>query len=144
MRSFHECGSQLQRSLSHSRVICRVNSAKDVVKRGQEVWVKVMAMSMAGQQRISLSMRDVDQATGQDLLPGARMAADGVNPSGPAGGPAANQGLRGLSGIKVGCSLRGSFLHLNAARARTPVCSGCYLGSMGELALMSSWEFEKS
>ena len=36
----------------------RVGSAKDVVKRGQEVWVKVI--SMQGQ-KISLSMRDVDQ-----------------------------------------------------------------------------------
>ena len=56
-------------------------------------------ISMTGQ-RISLSMRDVDQASGQDLLPSARMGADGVNPSGPAGA-APNQGLRGLSGIKV-------------------------------------------
>ncbi|KAK9907427.1 hypothetical protein WJX75_003407 [Coccomyxa subellipsoidea] len=75
----------------------KAGSAKDVVKRGQEVWVKVI--SMTGQ-RISLSMRDVDQSTGQDLLPGARMGADGVNPSGPAGA-APSQGLRGLSGIKV-------------------------------------------
>jgi len=36
----------------------RVGSAKDIVKRGQEVWVKVI--SMQGQ-KISLSMRDVDQ-----------------------------------------------------------------------------------
>lgn len=58
-------------------------------------------LSMTGQ-RISLSMRDVDQGTGQDLLPGARLAADGVNPSGPAGSdPAGGGGLRGLSGIKV-------------------------------------------
>ncbi len=38
----------------------RVGSAKDVVKRGQEVWVKVI--SMQGQ-KISLSMRDVDQVS---------------------------------------------------------------------------------
>lgn len=56
-------------------------------------------LSMSGQ-RISLSMRDVDQATGQDLLPGARLGADGVNPSGPSAAP--SQGLHGLSGIKVG------------------------------------------
>ena len=36
----------------------RVASARDVVKRGQDVWVKVI--STAGQ-KISLSMRDVDQ-----------------------------------------------------------------------------------
>ena len=52
--------------------------------------------------RVSLSMRDVDQATGRDLLPGARMAAEGVNPTGPASGPAApGGGLRGLSGVSV-------------------------------------------
>lgn len=83
--------------MSMSADVFRAGSAKDVVKRGQEVWVKVI--SMTGQ-RISLSMRDVDQSTGQDLLPGARMGADGVNPSGPAGA-APSQGLRGLSGIKV-------------------------------------------
>ena len=59
--------------------MCRVASARDVVKRGQDVWVKVI--STAGQ-KISLSMRDVDQATGADLLPGARSAADGINPAG--------------------------------------------------------------
>ena len=37
----------------------RANSAKDLVKRGQQVWVKVI--SLLGQ-KISLSMRDVDQA----------------------------------------------------------------------------------
>lgn len=69
------------------------------MKRGQDVWVKVLSVS---DKRISLSMRDVDQATGQDLLPGARMPVDGVNPAGPAGcDPAAAGGLRGLSGIKV-------------------------------------------
>ena len=36
----------------------RASSAKDLVKRGQEVWVKVI--SLLGQ-KISLSMRDVDQ-----------------------------------------------------------------------------------
>lgn len=69
-----------------------------MVKRGQDVWVKVI--STAGQ-KISLSMRDVDQATGADLLPGARSEADGVNPAKPAAGPAGNNSLRGLSGIRV-------------------------------------------
>lgn len=36
----------------------RANSAKDLVKRSQQVWVKVI--SLLGQ-KISLSMRDVDQ-----------------------------------------------------------------------------------
>ena len=37
-----------------------------VVKRGQKVWVKVLGL--AGN-RISLSMKDVEQATGRDLSP---------------------------------------------------------------------------
>jgi len=77
-----------------------VASARDMVKRGQDVWVKVI--STAGQ-KTSLSMRDVDQATGADLLPGARSAADGANPAAPPGGPGGrdNSSLRGLSGIRV-------------------------------------------
>lgn len=51
----------------------RVNDVTEVVKRGQEVWVKVLSIQppQAGQQRprIDLSIRDVDQSTGRDLLP---------------------------------------------------------------------------
>lgn len=51
----------------------RVNDVTEVVKRGQEVWVKVLSIQppQAGQQRprIDLSIRDVDQTTGRDLLP---------------------------------------------------------------------------
>jgi ATP-dependent RNA helicase DHX8/PRP22 len=61
-------------------------SAKDLVKRGQEVWVKVV--SQAGG-KLSLSMRDVDQATGQDLLP--------VNTERLEGGEVPNS-IKGLSG----------------------------------------------
>lgn len=68
---------------------------KEVVKRGQEVWVKVISTSG---QRLSLSMRDVDQATGQDLLP---MGRPDSNPAGPGGARAAPSALHGLSGIKV-------------------------------------------
>lgn len=70
----------------------RVGSAKDVVHKGQEVWVKVV--STIG--KLSLSMRDVDQNTGKDLLP-----SQSVNPSSSNPGPAGGQGLRGLSGITV-------------------------------------------
>mmetsp|Transcript_33661 Transcript_33661/g.95228 ORF Transcript_33661/g.95228 Transcript_33661/m.95228 type:complete len:1172 (-) Transcript_33661:83-3598(-) len=69
----------------------RPSSAKEVVQRGQEVWVKVI--STAGQ-RLSLSMRDVDQKTGEDLVPINTSLAH--NPSRPDGG-----GLRGLSGVKA-------------------------------------------
>ena len=39
---------------------------RDVVRRGDSVWVKVISLS---NDRIGLSMRDVDQKTGDDLLP---------------------------------------------------------------------------
>jgi ATP-dependent RNA helicase DHX8/PRP22 len=70
-----------------------------MVKRGQDVWVKVISTSG---QRLSLSMRDVDQSSGEDLLPMGR-GQDAVNPSaGPGGaGRNAQSALHGLSGIKV-------------------------------------------
>ena len=46
--------------------------------------------------KLSLSMRDVDQDTGKDLLP-----SQALNPSSSNLGPAGGQGLRGLSGITV-------------------------------------------
>jgi ATP-dependent RNA helicase DHX8/PRP22 len=51
----------------------RVNSATDLLSRGQPVKVKVM--SVAGT-RISLSIRDVDQATGRDLTPHLRIKSE--------------------------------------------------------------------
>ena len=51
----------------------RVSDVGEVCKRGQEVWVKVLSVQEATpdqpKKRIELSMRDVDQAGGQDLLP---------------------------------------------------------------------------
>lgn len=44
----------------------RVENPKDCLKRDQDVWVKVI--SLAGG-RIRLSMRDVDQQSGRDLVP---------------------------------------------------------------------------
>ncbi|ESQ32832.1 hypothetical protein EUTSA_v100035631mg, partial [Eutrema salsugineum] len=44
----------------------RVDKAKDVVKRDTEVYVKVISISNG---QYSLSMRDVDQNTGRDLIP---------------------------------------------------------------------------
>jgi ATP-dependent RNA helicase DHX8/PRP22 len=71
----------------------RVGNAKEVVHRGDNVWVKVMSKTA---NRMSLSMRDVDQQSGQDLLP---MGGDArSNPSGPAGREVGGS-LRGLSGI---------------------------------------------
>ncbi|KAJ2964756.1 hypothetical protein NQZ79_g275 [Umbelopsis isabellina] len=51
----------------------RVNDPSEVVQRGQRVKVKVM--SVAGT-RISLSLRDVDQRTGQDLSPHLRVRSE--------------------------------------------------------------------
>lgn len=51
----------------------RVNSAADFLSRGQQVKVKVV--SVAGQ-RVGLSMKDVDQATGRDLTPHLRIQSE--------------------------------------------------------------------
>eukprot|EP00735_Rhodelphis_limneticus_P008596 TRINITY_DN216_c0_g1::TRINITY_DN216_c0_g1_i1::g.1602::m.1602 TRINITY_DN216_c0_g1::TRINITY_DN216_c0_g1_i1::g.1602 ORF type:complete len:1212 (-),score=306.99,sp/Q54F05/DHX8_DICDI/62.60/0.0,OB_NTP_bind/PF07717.11/8e-30,HA2/PF04408.18/4.1e-30,Helicase_C/PF00271.26/2.3e-11,S1/PF00575.18/1.9e-10,DEAD/PF00270.24/6.7e-07,AAA_22/PF13401.1/0.0002,T2SE/PF00437.15/0.00029,AAA_19/PF13245.1/0.003,DUF1308/PF07000.6/0.015,MIP-T3/PF10243.4/0.031,Flavi_DEAD/PF07652.9/0.042,AAA/PF00004.24/1.6,AAA/PF00004.24/1.3e+ len=60
----------------------RIRTAKDIVKKNQEVWVKILAMT---DQRISLSMRDCDQETGKDLRPerGAQLQDEFANPSQP-------------------------------------------------------------
>ncbi|CAI5730536.1 unnamed protein product [Peronospora destructor] len=44
----------------------RVNNVKDFAKRGDRVKVKLISISGA---KLSMSMRDVDQKTGQDLMP---------------------------------------------------------------------------
>lgn len=51
----------------------RVVSVKDVMSRGQRVKVKVISISGA---KVSLSIRDVDQSTGRDLMP--QRSADGA------------------------------------------------------------------
>ncbi|KAJ8496711.1 hypothetical protein ONZ51_g929 [Trametes cubensis] len=51
----------------------RANSPSDLLSRGQSVKVKVM--SVAGN-RIGLSMKDVDQATGRDLTPHLRIKSE--------------------------------------------------------------------
>ncbi|QRV94893.1 ATP-dependent RNA helicase DHX8 [Ceratobasidium sp. AG-Ba] len=50
----------------------RVNSAADLLTRNQRVKVKVMSVGS----RISLSMKDVDQRTGQDLTPHLRIKSE--------------------------------------------------------------------
>ncbi|XP_042498824.1 probable pre-mRNA-splicing factor ATP-dependent RNA helicase DEAH5 [Macadamia integrifolia] len=77
----------------------RVANAKDIVKRDQEVHVKVISVSG---QKLSLSMRDVDQTTGKDLLPINKSSDDDdalrTNPSDSIQGPRTRTGL---SGIKI-------------------------------------------
>ncbi|KAL9242097.1 hypothetical protein vseg_016132 [Gypsophila vaccaria] len=77
----------------------RVASAKDVVKRDQEVYVKLI--SSLGD-KLSFSMRDVDQNTGKDLLPMRKNeSALMVNPSDGGGGGAGGRARVGLSGIPI-------------------------------------------
>ncbi|KAL0315775.1 UNVERIFIED_CONTAM: putative pre-splicing factor ATP-dependent RNA helicase DEAH5 [Sesamum radiatum] len=78
----------------------RIANAKDVVKRDQEVYVKVISV---GGNKLSLSMRDVDQNSGKDLLPLKRNEEDDgfrTNPSGRNDGGGAGTRV-GLSGIKI-------------------------------------------
>lgn len=75
----------------------RVANAKDVVKRDQQVFVKVISVSG---QKMSLSMRDVDQNTGKDLLPMKRSSEDEAsraNPSSANPGPSTRTGLSGIT-----------------------------------------------
>jgi ATP-dependent RNA helicase DHX8/PRP22 len=73
-----------------------------VVKHDQEVYVKVVSVK---RQKLSLSMRDVDQDTGKDLLPMQHGSDDAprANPScGSGGGGGFGTGKRlGLSGIVI-------------------------------------------
>ncbi|KAJ4830153.1 hypothetical protein Tsubulata_019942 [Turnera subulata] len=81
----------------------RISNAKDVVKRGQQVFVKVISVSG---QKLSLSMRDVDQDTGNDLLPLQLKSfkdegvGDGVGFRGGQPTTTTRTGT-GLSGIKI-------------------------------------------
>nr|GMD50516.1 probable pre-mRNA-splicing factor ATP-dependent RNA helicase DEAH5 [Ipomoea batatas] len=77
----------------------RVANAKDLVKRDQEVYVKVISVSG---QKLSLSMRDVDQNTGKDLLPLKKSLDDDDLRENPSGGNMEGTRTRiGLSGIRI-------------------------------------------
>ena len=77
-------------------------SAKELVKRGQEVFVKVVSATGS---RLGLSMKAVDQASGRDLAPpgpsSAAAAAAPYSNGGGGGGPSSSSssGLRGLGGV---------------------------------------------
>lgn len=78
----------------------RIADAKDVVKRDQEVYVKVISVSG---NNLSLSMRDVDQNSGKDLLPLKRSDTDDglvANPSSRNDGGGMGSRI-GLSGIRI-------------------------------------------
>ncbi|XP_058095795.1 probable pre-mRNA-splicing factor ATP-dependent RNA helicase DEAH5 [Magnolia sinica] len=83
----------------------RVANAKDFVKRDQEVFVKVISVSG---QKLSLSMRDVDQKTGMDLLPMKRTSEDdalSANPSSMNPGPTTRKGLSGITIVEEDSSV---------------------------------------
>ncbi|KAF5530173.1 ATP dependent RNA helicase [Fusarium mexicanum] len=65
----------------------RVNHPSDLVSHGQKVWVKVTSLDkdQNGRDRVGLSMKDVDQSTGEDLEPQARMTT-GANMEALGGG----------------------------------------------------------
>ncbi|KAF5740832.1 pre-mRNA-splicing factor ATP-dependent RNA helicase [Tripterygium wilfordii] len=82
----------------------RISNAKDIVQRNQEVYVKLISVSG---QKLSFSMRDVDQDTGQDLLPLKKSSEDDAfrsNPSGSKDGPIARTGLSGIRIVEEGDS----------------------------------------
>lgn len=82
----------------------RRGSARDVVSKGDPVWVKVVSRTgQGGAQRLGLSMRDVDQTTGEDLLPMGRTAngRDGGQDQAPSDKFNNRSALHGLSGIRV-------------------------------------------
>ncbi|CAG9990236.1 unnamed protein product [Clonostachys byssicola] len=60
----------------------RVNHPSDLVSKGQDVWVKVISIEGS---RVGLSMKDVDQSTGMDLEPQARLTT-GANMEALGGG----------------------------------------------------------
>jgi ATP-dependent RNA helicase DHX8/PRP22 len=77
----------------------RIGNAKDVVKRDQEVYVKVISISG---QKLSLSMRDVDQNTGKDLLPLKKSSEEDTMRANPSSGSKEGPVMRtGLSGIRI-------------------------------------------
>lgn len=84
-------------------------TARTLLKRGQQVFVKILSIGSGGR-KISLSMSDVDQQSGKDLRPLQRRPAEGQlgvdgmydrrmgNPEAP--GEEHNQ-LRGLTGLRM-------------------------------------------
>ena len=74
----------------------KIVNAKEVVKRDQQVYVKVISVSGS---KLSLSMRDVDQHSGKDLLPlkkSSEEEAFRTNPQDSKDGPVARTGLSGI------------------------------------------------
>ncbi|CRK24313.1 hypothetical protein BN1723_013256 [Verticillium longisporum] len=73
----------------------RVNHPSDILSRDQQVWVKVISVDG---NRIGLSMKQVDQETGMDLVPQARISS-GANMEALGGGGADRNGNMFDAGI---------------------------------------------
>ncbi|CAH2045361.1 unnamed protein product [Thlaspi arvense] len=77
----------------------RVEKAKDFVKRDMEVYVKVISIS---NDKYSLSMRDVDQNSGRDLIPLKKPSDDDSSRSNPSYRTRDGQVTKtGISGIRI-------------------------------------------
>ncbi|XP_062016320.1 probable pre-mRNA-splicing factor ATP-dependent RNA helicase DEAH5 [Rosa rugosa] len=76
----------------------RIGNAKDVVKRDQQVYVKVVSISG---QKLSLSMKDVDQKTGKDLLPLKKSSDYDATRSNPSMSKHGSVSRTSLSGIRT-------------------------------------------
>ncbi|PRQ35577.1 putative RNA helicase [Rosa chinensis] len=76
----------------------RIGNAKDVVKRDQQVYVKVVSISG---QKLSLSMKDVDQKTGKDLLPLKKSSDYDATRSNPSMSKHGSVSRTSLSGIRI-------------------------------------------
>ncbi|GAU26869.1 hypothetical protein TSUD_02710 [Trifolium subterraneum] len=87
----------------------KIVNAKEVVKRDQQVYVKVISVSGS---KLSLSMRDVDQHSGKDLLPLKKSSEEETfrtNPQDSKDGPVTRTGLSGIRIVEeddVGSSRR--------------------------------------
>ena len=133
----------------------RVQKAGDVVKRGQRVWVKVI--NRVGK-KIGLSMREVDQTSGEDLRPRSPPHPSlQPGPSPPQGNedlfanPARPLSLDGLGGGRdapptAGRAVEAAPMHRPPARLSSPErwveaqlrASGVVRGSDGPASLLSA------
>ncbi|KDD75275.1 hypothetical protein H632_c773p1 [Helicosporidium sp. ATCC 50920] len=96
----------------------RAGSARELVSRGQSVYVKVVSQSG---QRLGLSMKDVDQASGRDLAPlgGSGSNLTPLGARGGAGASGASSSLLGLSGVSPAVIASSSSGAQPSARRRT-------------------------
>ncbi|KAF4973907.1 hypothetical protein FZEAL_9133 [Fusarium zealandicum] len=87
--NLHHVAGKVDGLVHISRMVAgaRVEDPSDLVSQGQQVWAKVTSIEEGnnGRKKIGLSMKDVDQETGQDLEPQVRMST-GANMEALGGG----------------------------------------------------------